>query len=219
MARPRQARAVQTRQAILQAAAEVFDEYGYAGSGIQRIIERAGITSGALYFHFKKGKQELALEVMRAQPQALHSIQLASHGLQRVVDLTLVWSCALQDDSFLRAGVRLTGEQATIGIRDPTPYTAWAEIVELGLKEAAENDELCPSASLGQIAEFVVGACTGIQEYALAISNRRDLTQRTVIMWQLLLPGLATEQAAANIRLTVQRARRLYVQREKEDDG
>jgi AcrR family transcriptional regulator len=217
MARPQQARAVQTRQAILRAAAEVFDEYGYAGSGIQRIIERAGITSGALYFHFKQGKQELALEVMRSQPQSLYDIELESHGLQRVIDLTLVWSCALQDDSFLRAGVRLTGEQANMGIRDAAPFRVWVEIVQDCLSEAEKAGQLREDAQLLPTAEFLVGACTGTQEYALAVSNRADLTRRTVFMWRLLLPGIATEKAAAEVRLDELRARELYTPKEDPD--
>src|SRR5207302_255854 len=202
-----------TRQAILRAAAEVFDEYGYAGSGIQRIIERAGVTSGALYFHFKKGKQQLALEVMRAQPETFSNMDLESDGLQRVVDLTLMWSFALQEDYFLRAGVRLTGEQATIGVRDPTPYTVWTDIIEQTLDSAMEAGELCRSVEPTQIAEFLVGACTGIQEYSLAATNRADLPQRTVNMWRLLLPGVAAPGAAEHIEFDIARARRLYGRR------
>lgn len=215
MARPLQARAVQTRQAILRAAAEVFDEYGYAGSGIQRIIERAGVTSGALYFHFKQGKQQLALEVMRAQPESFSNINIDSDGLQRVVDLTLMWSYALQEDYFLRAGVRLTGEQATIGVQDPTPYTVWTDIVEQTLEAAMAYGELCEDAEPTHIAEFIVGACTGIQEYSLAASNRKDLPQRTVNMWRLLLPGIARPEAAEKVEFDIGRAQRLYLNGKK----
>jgi AcrR family transcriptional regulator len=48
----KQERAVQTRESLLRAAAEVFDEYGYSGASINRILKRAGLTAGALYFHF-----------------------------------------------------------------------------------------------------------------------------------------------------------------------
>lgn len=213
MARPQQARAAHTKAAILRAAAEVFDEYGYAGSGIQKIIERAGVTSGALYFHFKRGKQQLALEVMRAQPDTFSNIDLESDGLQRVVDLTLLWSYALQEDYFLRAGVRLTGEQATIGVRDPTPYTVWTEIIEQTLEAALAAGELSDDAEPTQIAEFLVGACTGIQEYSLAASNRKDLPERTVNMWRLLLPGIAAPGAAVNITFDTKRGQQLHLRR------
>ncbi len=48
----RQERAVRTRHAVVQAAAQVFAERGYAAATIAEILDRAGVTKGALYFHF-----------------------------------------------------------------------------------------------------------------------------------------------------------------------
>lgn len=206
-----QIRAVHTREAILRAAAEVFDEYGYAAAGIGKIIERAGVTSGALYFHFD-GKQELAIAVMCAQPDAV-GIELDSAGLQRAVDISLLWSLALQNDPFLRAGVRLTGEQAVIGVLDPTPYTQWVDILAECLREAVASGEALENVDPPQVAEFLVAACTGMQEFAMAVSGRKDLSERVVHMWRLLLPGLAAPGVFGGIRLSVQRARDLYQER------
>ncbi|MFD8655358.1 TetR family transcriptional regulator, partial [Streptomyces mirabilis] len=48
----RQERAVRTRRLILDAAASVFDERGYEAATIGEVLARAGVTKGALYFHF-----------------------------------------------------------------------------------------------------------------------------------------------------------------------
>jgi AcrR family transcriptional regulator len=40
------------RQSILAAAAEEFGERGFAGASYNRIIERAGISKGAMYYYF-----------------------------------------------------------------------------------------------------------------------------------------------------------------------
>lgn len=53
-----------TRQALLRAAAEVFAERGYEGTGVQEIARRAGLTTGAIYGNFR-GKADLLLEVVR----------------------------------------------------------------------------------------------------------------------------------------------------------
>lgn len=95
----KQERAEQTRRALLLAAAEVFDEFGYAGASITRILKRAGVTAGALYFHFGS-KEDLAKAVMNSQPDTLVPL-LAASGLQRLIDLTLVWSWQLQRDPLL----------------------------------------------------------------------------------------------------------------------
>lgn len=208
MAVPKQERAVQTREQLLRAAAEVFDEYGYAGAGINKILGRAGVTAGALYFHFKN-KQDLAVEVMRAQRTAIEP-HVPSSGLQRMVDITLIWSHSLQADPLLRAGVRLTSEQATFGVQDASPYAVWAGSFEECLEAAREAGELREHVRLGDMAEFVVGACTGLQEYAQVVCKRADLPRRTVNMWNLLLPGIATERAFGAIENSQERAQSLW---------
>lgn len=49
---PRQQRALETRQAILEAAARVFAEYGYAAGTTNRIAEAADLSIGSLYQYF-----------------------------------------------------------------------------------------------------------------------------------------------------------------------
>ncbi|MGW4069240.1 TetR/AcrR family transcriptional regulator [Nocardia grenadensis] len=49
---PKQQRAAQTRQWILDAAAHVFSEYGYAAGTTNRIADRAGVSIGSLYQYF-----------------------------------------------------------------------------------------------------------------------------------------------------------------------
>ena len=52
----------QTREALLDAAFEVFYEKGFARTTLQEVAERAGCTRGALYWHFRdKGDLFLAL--------------------------------------------------------------------------------------------------------------------------------------------------------------
>ena len=42
-----------TRQRILDVAAELFVEQGYDGTSLREIAERLGVTKAALYYHFK----------------------------------------------------------------------------------------------------------------------------------------------------------------------
>ncbi|MEU1409958.1 helix-turn-helix domain-containing protein, partial [Streptomyces sp. NPDC005728] len=65
-----QERAVRTRRAILVAAAGVFAEVGFEAATIAEILQRAGVTKGALYFHFAS-KQELAQAVLAGQLAAV----------------------------------------------------------------------------------------------------------------------------------------------------
>ncbi len=59
---PRRAASV-TRALLVEAAAEVFAEYGYDGTRVQEIARRAGLTTGAIYANFD-GKADLLLEAI-----------------------------------------------------------------------------------------------------------------------------------------------------------
>lgn len=53
MARRTKAEAAATREALLDAAEEVFLERGVANASLDQISRRAGVTRGALYWHFR----------------------------------------------------------------------------------------------------------------------------------------------------------------------
>lgn len=203
---PKQERAVQTREAILRAAAEIFDRFGFAGASINRILESAGVTAGALYFHFKS-KEDLARAVMNSQPESIIP-WLESEGLQRLVDITMVWAYQLQVDPLLRAGVRLTGEQNAFGAHDSTPYQEWSQIMTDCLQVAVSKGELQAGVDPAELAEFVVEACTGMQTYSAVVSvGRADLADRAVRMWRLLLPGIAVPAVIARTEVNPARVK------------
>lgn len=60
---PRQARAALTRQRILDAAARVFAEYGYAAGTTNRIAERARVSIGSLYQYYPN-KDAILVELL-----------------------------------------------------------------------------------------------------------------------------------------------------------
>lgn len=62
---PRQERAGATRRSILDAAAHVFADFGYAAGTTNRIAERAGISIGSLYQYFPN-KDSILVELMNA---------------------------------------------------------------------------------------------------------------------------------------------------------
>lgn len=60
--------AEQTRQAVLDAAEEIFCSQGVAAATLEKISRRAGVTRGALYWHFKDKADLLAALHERSRP-------------------------------------------------------------------------------------------------------------------------------------------------------
>jgi AcrR family transcriptional regulator len=199
----KQERAIQTRAVLLRAAAEVFDEAGYAGASIAKILERAGLTPGAMYFHFKN-KEALAEAVATAQSQAVLPF-LDSEGLQRVVDTTLVWAKQLQLDPILRAGVRLGVERDAFELHDSATFDAWTSVIAEFFGQASAKGELQAGVDVQELAEYLVSCCTGLQVYSEAASHRADLPERVVRMWRMLLPGVAVPSVVARTDLSHER--------------
>ncbi|MEU8899339.1 TetR/AcrR family transcriptional regulator [Nocardia sp. NPDC048505] len=54
-----------TRQRVLQTAAELFRRQGFANTGLKQIITTSGAPWGSLYHFFPEGKEQLAEEAMR----------------------------------------------------------------------------------------------------------------------------------------------------------
>jgi AcrR family transcriptional regulator len=74
-----QARGVERRRVIIDAAIEHFAQNGYRGTAIADIAEQAGVTTGGLLHHFGS-KEGLLVEVIRERDQqALEAISSLEH--------------------------------------------------------------------------------------------------------------------------------------------
>ena len=70
--------AEQTRTAILDAAEQMFSEQGIAASTLEKISRRAGVTRGAVYWHFKDKIDLLRALHKRSEPPQKLLIRMAA---------------------------------------------------------------------------------------------------------------------------------------------
>ena len=110
-----------TRELLLSAAARVFAERGYAGAGVDRILDEAGLSKGTFYWHFES-KEALFLaliaeriddparglmEITRTEPPEGASAPAVSQGLAELFgsqrDLLVLlqeyWAAAARDEA------------------------------------------------------------------------------------------------------------------------
>jgi AcrR family transcriptional regulator len=72
--KPSQGRSRFTVQQIVEAAARVFEEQGYAGATTNRIAERAGVSIGSLYQYFPNKESILAVLLEEHFQEGTHAV-------------------------------------------------------------------------------------------------------------------------------------------------
>ncbi|MFF4763564.1 ScbR family autoregulator-binding transcription factor [Streptomyces sp. NPDC001292] len=194
-----QERAEETRRAVLQAAAHLFFERGYAGTSIADIGERSGRTSGAIYFHYAN-KERLALAVVEAHFAAWPALvaqheSVAEPALERLVRLSFSVARAFRDDVVVRAGARLWAERRSIDVEMPPPFVDWITTVERMLAAARSEGGLAPAAEPGRDAPTLVAAFFGLHTLSDVLDDRLLIEDRLAALWLLLLPGLQADPA------------------------
>ncbi|MEU9073707.1 ScbR family autoregulator-binding transcription factor [Kitasatospora sp. NPDC004745] len=203
----RQERAVRTRRLILEAAASVFDEYGYEGATIGEVVARAGVTRGAVYFHFAS-KRELAQGVVEEQFGS-DEIPERHCKLQEFVDLGMVVAHLMPRDPLLSAGARLSLGQDDFGDLGGGAAPGWISRAEAVLAAAGERGELLPHVQPDETAWLVTGAWTGVQIQSQKMSGRADLERRVAALYQHLMPSIAVPGVLATLDLAADRGGRV----------
>ncbi|MFF6995740.1 ScbR family autoregulator-binding transcription factor [Streptomyces sp. NPDC008313] len=191
----RQERAIRTRQAILVAAAEVFDEVGYEAATISDVLKRSGVTKGALYFHFTS-KEELAQAVLDAQVASLPAVPAQELKLQESLDEALLLAHLLQRDTgdpIVQGSVRLTVDQGSPKdhLNRRVPMRGWTEHTQAVFEEARRRGEILPHADVTALAKLFVGGFTGVQVLSRIMTDRQDLVERVADLYRYLMPSVA----------------------------
>ncbi|MGI5444231.1 ScbR family autoregulator-binding transcription factor [Streptomyces sp. CA-243310] len=204
----KQERAVRTRQAILQAAAVVFEEHGYEAAKLSDIVNIAKVTKGALYFHFDS-KDDLAQAVVDAQNQGQPQALPQSHKVQEFIDMGMIFAHQLRHDVLMRASARLTLDWAGRELDQAAPYTAWIELHTEVLAEAKRRGELLPDVDPVVPSRLVVGSFAGLNRMAWTLGL--DLDPQASEMYSHILPSMVVPALAIRLDTAPGRgARALY---------
>lgn len=192
----KQERAARTRHTLVRAAAEQFDAEGYAGASLAKISKAAGISLGAVTFHFSS-KAELAEAVERegrAEVRAAMQRMNVSPAppLDQLSGLTLELARLIEQEEVVRAMLRLERERAGA--------THWSEIwlptADELLRRAYDNGELRASAHPEAMATLVVHLIAGAEivlrrRRAVAAESPENAVELLTRIWQLVLTGVS----------------------------
>ncbi|MEV7889034.1 ScbR family autoregulator-binding transcription factor [Streptomyces sp. NPDC002817] len=191
----KQERAARTRHALIQAAAAVFADEGFVTASLSTISRRAGVSNGALHFHFaNKGMladavEAEACEAVRRITEAARARQ--GDSLQTVVDATHELMGRLVQDVVVRGGFELAGESTRRG--ETSLRTQWQRWVEDTLRRAERNGALAEGVSWADSACVIVAATAGFE--VLGGDDASWLSRQNVTrFWEVVLPRLADRQ-------------------------
>ncbi|MFF4607507.1 ScbR family autoregulator-binding transcription factor [Streptomyces sp. NPDC001339] len=202
----KQERAIPTRRACLEAAAEIFNEYGYEGATIAAVLERAQLTRAALYFHFTS-KEELAHGVL-AEGVTTEGLVPQPFKLQEWVDISLLLAHRLPREPVLKACIRLSVDPKARSLLG----TRWPDWIALGggvLMEAKARGELYSHIDPTDAARLLIGAWTGVQLITEAVPNPPDLCEEISRLLEFILPNVAVPGVLARLDTSPFRAERL----------
>ncbi len=201
--RSRQRRAVATRAAIIEGAAKEFDERGYVGASMDGVAERAGVTKGALYFHFTS-KADLAGAVIARQHEVSRAYAEVAHARGRTPLESMMWmsqglAVQMTTEVVVSAGIRLSSEPADHGIDRQDPYTDWMRVTADLFREAVAVGEVDDRWDPVLIGRVVSPAYTGVQMVSDVLAHRSDLFERLRELWTVLLSAFVTERTRPEI--------------------
>ncbi|MFF4173887.1 ScbR family autoregulator-binding transcription factor [Streptomyces sp. NPDC001744] len=193
---------MRTRETLIRSAAEVFGREGFTRASLTAISSSAGVSSGALHFHFES-KAALADAVEAealARLLALTRTELpagTSH-VQLLVDVTHRLAHELRGDVVLRTGFALGGELSRPARTGPREH--WWRWVGEELERAEARGELRAEVTAQDVLTVVVAAMAGLE--VLGVRDAMWLSAATVSrIWRLLLPAVAPTALLADLEI------------------
>lgn len=207
----RQVRSEVTRRKILDAAIEVFGDVGYAAAGWGAIIERTGMTKGALYHHFDS-KEALASAILQEGGDTLlgafqNVCGSSSPGMENLLHGAFVILEVLNSDGNVRAAEQLASALSGFNEAAGSFYGKLAARMAEEARRAIREGDLREDVNPDVLCAFLVGAMFGTRLVSNAISRPEvtrgltdDLIDRLRQILELLLPGTVTEASLPYFR-------------------
>jgi len=154
------------RNKILDAGLEVFYEYGFHGSGVQDVVDQAGVPKGSFYNHFKS-KEALGLEVLEtywnAGNDARAELRSTNKAPLKRIDRHLAAlgydknGCLIGNFSAELAGID------EFRSRISELFKSWRSELAVSIREGQEDGSIRDDAKAEDLAEFIVQGMQGAQ--------------------------------------------------------
>lgn len=195
----KQERAIRTRNALVQAAADCFGRCGYERTSLAAVSEFAGVTKGALSFHFSS-KEELAGAVQDRSRTMLRAVaescadKAGRPALQGVVDLSHLLAGLFANETVVCAGMRLSRERGTACLHD-----TWRPTLQMLLDRARSDRSLRDGSDVLAVEMIVRNLMAHAELAARQPGGCRTKRECVTRIWRLILPEISAPDALQHI--------------------
>ncbi|MGH3556577.1 TetR family transcriptional regulator [Mycobacterium sp.] len=198
-----QARSEATRQKILDAAMDLFSEVGYAAAALGEIIDRTGMTKGALYHHFDS-KEALATAIIEqgatlTRDAFSHVCESSSPALENMIHGVFVVTDLLISDKTARTAEQLTRALAEFNSAASQAWSSWLDAMTTQVKLASVEGDLREGLDPYAVSESILNAMLGAQLLAKT-AHGNDHIERLTRSLDLLLPAIVAETSLPYFR-------------------
>jgi AcrR family transcriptional regulator len=198
-----QARSEITRQKILNAAIELFSEVGYAAAGLGDIIDRAGMTKGALYHHFDS-KEALATAVIEQGTNLTRDAfrqvcQSSSPALENIIHGVFVITNLVVTDKTARTAEQLTRALAEFNSAASQVWSSRLDAMTIQASRASTEGDLREDLDPHVVSESILNAMLGAQLLAKTEDGHDHIKKLTGSL-ELLLPAIVADTSLGYFR-------------------
>ena len=161
----------QTREMILERAAELFNQQGYFGSSLSDLMRETGLEKGGIYNHFH-GKDELALEAFDYACKVVwQSVEEELAGKTNAADRLLAMLAAyrrlIEDPPFaggcplLNTAVESDDAHPVLRERARWAMTRWRRWIQKTVSRGIAAGEIRPQTDADTLASIVIATIEG----------------------------------------------------------
>lgn len=160
-----------TKAHIIEQAAALFNQQGYAGSSMSDVMRVTGLQKGGIYNHFRS-KDELALEafnfaVERIQQRFRGALKEKRHAVERLMALLSVYGRFLEDPPvqggcpLLNTAVESDDAHPALRAQTQLAMDAWRSLIERIVEKGVARGELQSTADAATVATILIATVEG----------------------------------------------------------
>jgi AcrR family transcriptional regulator len=160
-----------TKAHIIEQAAALFNQQGYAGASMADVMRVTGLQKGGIYNHFRS-KDELALEafdfaVERIQQRFRGALAGKRHAVDRLVAMLNVYDCFLVDPPvqggcpLLNTAVESDDTHPALRKKTQLAINAWRSLIERIVEKGIARGELPTTTDGPMVATILIATVEG----------------------------------------------------------